>query len=51
MKPWSHKLLESAVAVFAAVWLLSLAWRLLVPLVPALVFAGLVVGFLKWRSR
>lgn len=51
MKPWSHKLLETAVAVFAAAWLVSAAWRMVSPLLPAVVFGVAVAAFLRRQRR
>lgn len=44
MKSWGSRLLEFALAVAAAAWLLTWAWQLLRPLAPMLlVTAGVVV--------
>ncbi len=39
-KSWAQSLIEFALAMAAAAWLLTWAWQLLRPLVPVLVVAG-----------
>jgi putative flippase GtrA len=43
VKPWLNRLLEFAVGVLAAAFMLSWAWALLRPLVPVIVISAAVL--------
>lgn len=54
MKSWTQRLLETALALAAAVWLVRWAWQVLQPLLPFLLtLAGLSVAimFVVRRNR
>jgi hypothetical protein len=51
MSNWSHKLLEAAVMIFAAAFLLDMAWDLLERLVPVFCFVAVIAAIVRWRQR
>ena len=51
IKSWLDRLMERAIALAVAVWLIDWSWQTVRPLLPMLVVAVVTAGFFRWQRR